>query len=115
MSWERDGNSQIMSTVDANLALGASEDFLNKAIRIGLYLSATFQVICLTTIIFLPTSFMKCFNNWDSKSKKHFRLEIIHELVETFVVEIFVTLRTEKMHLQSCINLVTPLQALVVS
>uniref|UniRef100_A0A1B0D7G6 Uncharacterized protein n=1 Tax=Phlebotomus papatasi TaxID=29031 RepID=A0A1B0D7G6_PHLPP len=62
---------KIMSTVDANLALGASEDFLNKAIRIGLYLSATFQVICLTTIIFLPTSFMKCFNNWDSKSKKN--------------------------------------------
>ncbi|XP_059622422.1 protein anon-73B1-like [Phlebotomus argentipes] len=58
-----------MSTVDATLALGASEDFLNKAIRIGLYLSATFQVICLTTIIFLPTSLMKCFNGWD-KSKK---------------------------------------------
>ncbi|XP_055692127.1 protein anon-73B1-like [Lutzomyia longipalpis] len=59
-----------MATVDADFALGPSEDFLNKAIRIGLYLSATFQVICLTTIIFLPSSFMKCFNGWDVKNRK---------------------------------------------
>ncbi|GAB0100697.1 hypothetical protein DMENIID0001_167800 [Sergentomyia squamirostris] len=61
----------IDSTMDATLSLGASEDFLNKAIRIGLYLSATFQVICLTTIIFLPAAFLKSFSNgWDGRSKR---------------------------------------------
>lgn len=45
---------------------------------------------------------------------EHFRLQIIHELVKTLVVQILVSLAPEKVHLERGVNLVATLQSLLV-